>query len=191
MSNEHNQPSTFGQLFAKRGGTASLVILILVIAAEICAFGYGRLANRLEREGVVTSATVINVDQYEALQLRDLYPEYRRTYADGDIVTLVDYEYRDAAGEIYTDQYPSRNLTLEEIPEIGSEFEIRYAASDPTVHEVRVGHNASNVAALHWIAAFFGGLTAVYAGWAAVLARKDWNSTTEKRKRRLAELSQE
>ncbi|MFK7802313.1 MAG: DUF3592 domain-containing protein [Anaerolineae bacterium] len=182
-----NQPITFRRAFAKQGGFASILILILVIAAEIGAFAYGRLSSQLNREGIVTQATVLSIEQYEEVVLTDLLEETRRVNSNGSIVTVVRYEFQTETGETYTDEYKSKDLAI--IPERGGQFELRYAESDPTLHEVRIGHLDSNVAALHWIAAFFAALTFGYILWAAFGAYRILNSTEEKRKRRLAELS--
>jgi len=182
-----NKPTTFRREFAKQGGSASLIILVLVIFAEIGAFAYGRLASRLDREGIVTQATVLEVEQYEETDLTVLLDDTRRVNQDDSIVTIVRYEFQTETGETITDEYKSKDLAV--IPERGGRFELRYASSDPTIHEVRIGHLDSNVSALHWIAAFFAGLTFVYVLGSAVQAFRVLNSTEEKRKRRLAELS--
>ncbi len=182
-----NKPKSYSQLFWNKAGPA-LIILILVIAAEIGAFAYGRLANKFNREGVVATGIVTAVEQYEALEIEAFYEDLRNNYDDGDIITVISYEYRDKAGNLYTDENLSRNLAIEKIPKVGSGFEMRYLASDPETHEARIGHIDSNVAALHWIATFFGALTLGYVIWGAFAARKKFNSTTERRKRRQAEL---
>ena len=156
--------------------------------AEICAFGYGRLANKYNREGVVATGIVTAVEQYEALEIEAFYEELRNNYDDGDIITVISYEYRDKAGILYKDENLSRNLAIEKIPKVGSGFEMRYLASDPETHQARIGHIDDNVSALHWIAAFFGAVMVFYVLGAAISSRREWNSVTEKRKRRQAEL---
>ena len=189
MSNEKNRPKTYHQLFWNNAGPA-LFILILVVAAEIGALAYGRLANRFNREGVVATGIVTAVEQYESFEIISLYEEFYDEYEEGDIVTIISYRYEDESGNVYTDESRSLNLAIERIPKVGSGFEMRYLESNPEVHEARIGHTESNMAALHWIAAAFGLLMLGYFIWGAFAARKEFNSTAEKRKRRQAELKQ-
>ena len=155
MSIEQDKPKSYFQLFIQKASLA-LIFIVLVVAAEIGALAYGRQANRFNQEGVVATGIVTAVDQYEGADARGFYEEFGGEYEDGDIITVVSYQYQDKAGNIYTDQSRSRNLAAERIPKVGSGFEMRYLASDPETHEARIGHLDSNVAALHWIAAFFG-----------------------------------
>ena len=187
MSNKRNKPKTYQELFWSRAGS-SLIILILVVVAEIGAFAYGRVANRFNREGIVATGIVTAVEQYESIDLREFYAEFRDEFEDGDIITVISYEYKDEAGNVYNDESRSRNLAIERIPKVGSGIEMRYLASDPTVHEARIGHFEDNVSVMHWIAAFFAALTLGVVIWGAFSARREFNSTTEKRKRRQAEL---
>ena len=189
MSNEQSKPKSYRQMFGEKA-SSSLVILIFVVLAEIGALAYGRLANKFNREGVVATGIVTAVEQHESLVIGDLYEEFRNTFEDGDIITVISYRYEDEAGNVYTDQIRSRNLAVERIPEVGSGFEMRYLTSDPTVHEARIGHIDSNVAAFHWIAAFFAALALGFVIWGAFEAYREFNSTTEKRKRRQAELAE-
>ncbi|MEM9776790.1 MAG: hypothetical protein AAF902_19575 [Chloroflexota bacterium] len=187
MSNSNNKPMTYGQMFWQNAAPA-LAILVLVVLAEIGAFAYGRYADRFEQEGIVATGIVTAVEQYEAVKITDFYEEFRRIGSNGDIVTLISYDYQDEAGNTYSDEEKSINLEVEHIPKVGSGFEMRYLASDPTVHETRIGHIESNASVMHWMAAAFGALAFGYVIWGAFAARKEFNSTTEKRKRRQAEL---
>ena len=180
-------PISFRRELAKQSIIAFFIILIIAVLAQIVASTYRRSSSRLESEGIATAATVTSVEQYEEFDLTDLAAENRRTNDDGAVITVVQYEFETETGEIYADEYKSKNLT--NIPVVGQKFEMRYAESDPTLHEVRFGHFERNAAAIYWIAVFFAGLTLAYALWGIFQSYRQYNSRTERRKRRMQELA--
>ncbi|WP_283431687.1 DUF3592 domain-containing protein [Neorhodopirellula lusitana] len=178
---ESNAPLTLMGHYLNAGGAAPLVVLVIVLAAEIGASFYGATASQLDREGVMAQATVLSIEQEVEVQ--------RRPGQIGEIEivhTYIDYEFQTKAGEIVQDQSKSQNLS--QIPDVGSFFTVRYARSDPSVHETRVGHFQSNTDALHWISLFFAGVSLLCVAVFFKIAVRNYRRPEERRHR--AEASQ-
>ncbi len=160
-------PSSLWSQYVHCGGLAPLIVLLLVIGAEGGAYFYGKIALRLDREGIITTGTVLAVERYE-----DETPDPKSGFSRTTVWTVVDYSFQTEAGETIRDQWKSKKVR--ELPSIGSTVDVRYAKSNPNVHEARIGHYQSNTDAMHWIAAAFAGVALLCMAIYFVQALRAW-----------------
>ena len=155
----------------------ALILLLLGLCPLVMGVAYGWFADvdRLEREGVVTQATVTAVEQFEEAASAD--PDSRAI----DLVTLVDYVFSAENNQQVTGQYRSENLT--EIPQVGSQFSIRYAESDPEFHEARVGAKQTNADAFNMMGGVMAFAAVAYALFAFAYAAFVWFKTWRRARR--------
>lgn len=172
--NQPDGPQSFFSLYVHVGGLAPLVVLLMVVGAEAGGYFYGKIASQLNREGIITDATVIDIEQFE-----ETTRNANSTLKSTSVWTIVDYEFQTEAGETIKDEKKSKDLA--KIPAIGSTFTVRYAESDPSVHEARVGHYQSNTDAMHWIAAAFVGVALLCVVAYLFEAIKIWRSPQQPR----------
>ncbi|QDT02041.1 hypothetical protein K227x_04120 [Rubripirellula lacrimiformis] len=174
-----NGPSSVASLFARQGGYAAIIVLLMVAASVVGSFVYGKIASRLNREGVITDATVLSFEEYTET--------WRSPNDNTDINTLhtiVTYQFETPDGNSYTDSFET--LDLAEPPQIGSLFPIRYAKSDPMVNEAREGHYQRNTDAMLGIAVAFMGVTLLYVAICWWNARKTWHGPEQQKLRQEA-----
>ena len=155
----------------------ALILLLLGICPLVMGVAYSWFADvdRLDREGVVTQATVTAVEQFEEAASAD--PDSRAV----DVVTLVDYVFSAENNQQVTGQYRSENLA--EIPQVGSQFSIRYAESDPEFHEARVGAKQTNLDAFNMMGGVMAFAALAYALFAVVNAAFVWFKARQRARR--------
>ena len=185
MNKPEKPKNTSGQILQ-----ISIPLLVIVVGLEIGGLVFGRKSTQLESSGVVTTAEVYDVTQDllgDSLELLFHEASNRSSSSRSKISHwTIYYRYVTAEG---VEVKSSRSGKAYEAPSIGREFEIRYSELDPTIHETAVGHTTSQIAALHWIAAFFAAIGIITVACILGSAWMSPKTTREKRLKRMEELA--
>lgn len=137
-------------------------------------------ANQLEKDGLTTTGKILNVShrrEYKTDRPNEIHYRYSIDYQfeteDGGIV-------KDSWTQTESTQLPSSNY------KIGNDIQVRYSASDPSVHEVGEGSRGKKSRTGYYGVLISLAATACWAIWTAIqtmliLFAKNYGETVEAR----------